>query len=98
MGIRHRTVDGKIVEEEGPFLTQDMLWNIDPESGERTKKLLRVGVTSGASTPDREVQDALGRIMMLNKLSEAGLKLEEDSEEEPSDLEVEEKKLELELE
>jgi len=96
--IRHRTIDGEIIEEEGPFLTQDMLWNIDPETGEPTKKLLRVGVTSGASTPDKEVQDALGRIMMLNKLSEAGLKLEEDSEEEPSDLQVEGKELELELE
>mmetsp|Transcript_6450 Transcript_6450/g.15959 ORF Transcript_6450/g.15959 Transcript_6450/m.15959 type:complete len:521 (+) Transcript_6450:146-1708(+) len=95
--IRHRTMDGEIVEETGPLLTQDMLWNIDPETGERTKKLLRVGVTSGASTPDKEVQDALGRIMMLNKLSEAGLKLEEDAEE-SSDSEVDEKELELELE
>lgn len=75
--IRHRTVDGEIVVQETPFLTEEMIWNTDPETGERTKKLLRVGVTSGASTPDKEVQDALGRIMMLNKLSEAGLKVEE---------------------
>lgn len=78
--IRHRTVDGAIVEEEGPFLTEEMLWSTDEETGKRTKKMLRVGVTSGASTPDKEVQDALGRIMMLNKLSEAGLKLEESKE------------------
>merc|ERR1712176_1237729 len=78
--IRHRTVDGEIIEAEGPFLTEEMLWTKDERTGERTKKLLRVGVTSGASTPDKEVQDALGRIMMLNQLSEAGLKLEADEE------------------
>lgn len=68
--IRHRTVAGEIIEDEGPFLTEEMLWSTDEETGERTKRTLRVGVTSGASTPDKEVQDALGRIMMLNKLSE----------------------------
>eukprot|EP00534_Pseudo-nitzschia_fraudulenta_P011839 CAMPEP_0201221258 /NCGR_PEP_ID=MMETSP0851-20130426/192013_1 /ASSEMBLY_ACC=CAM_ASM_000631 /TAXON_ID=183588 /ORGANISM="Pseudo-nitzschia fraudulenta, Strain WWA7" /LENGTH=278 /DNA_ID=CAMNT_0047510999 /DNA_START=157 /DNA_END=990 /DNA_ORIENTATION=+ len=73
--IRHRTVNGDIIEDEGPFLKEEMLWSVDEESGERSKKLLRVGVTSGASTPDKEVQDALGRIMMLNKLSESGLQL-----------------------
>ena len=88
--IRHRTVEGEIVEEPGPFLTEEMLWTVDKKTGERTKKMLRVGVTSGASTPDKEVQDALGRIMMLNKLSEAGLKLEEDEKEEEEELELEE--------
>jgi 4-hydroxy-3-methylbut-2-enyl diphosphate reductase len=73
--IRHRTVAGEVIEDEGPFLTEDMLWSTDKETGEKTKNLLRVGVTSGASTPDKEVQDALGRIMMLNKLSEAGIEL-----------------------
>jgi len=64
--IRHRTVDGQIVENQ-PFLEDDMLWKED-QHGKRTHKILRVGVTSGASTPDKEVQDSLGRIMMLNKL------------------------------
>mmetsp|Transcript_24949 Transcript_24949/g.51083 ORF Transcript_24949/g.51083 Transcript_24949/m.51083 type:complete len:326 (-) Transcript_24949:13-990(-) len=80
--IRHRTVNGDIIEDEGPFLKEEMLWSVDEESGERSKKLLRVGVTSGASTPDKEVQDALGRIMMLNKLSESGLQLAAAEEEE----------------
>jgi len=98
--IRHRTVDGTVIEAEGPFLTEDMIWNTDKKTGERTKKLLRVGVTSGASTPDKEVQDALGRIMMLNQLSEAGVKLdltEEEQEDEETE-EEEETELELELE
>jgi len=64
--IRHRTVDGEIVEA-GSFLKDDMIWDTDDE-GIQTKKSLRVGVTSGASTPDKEVQDALGRIMMLNNI------------------------------
>lgn len=66
--IEHRTVDGEVVENT-PFLSESMLWSKDG-SGKLVKKPLRVGVTSGASTPDKEVQDALGRIMMLNKLSE----------------------------
>ena len=78
--ITHRTADGAIVEDEGPFLTEAMLWDTDPETGGKTKKLLRVGVTSGASTPDKEVQDALGRIMILNKLNEAGLELIEETQ------------------
>lgn len=78
--LKHRTVDGEITTR-APFLTEDMLWTTDADTGERTKKVLRVGVTSGASTPDKEVQDALGRIMMLNKLSEAGYKLKEEKEE-----------------
>ncbi len=65
--ITHRAVDGEVVENE-PFLHDSMLWETS-DDGKRTKKSLRVGVTSGASTPDKEVQDALGRIMMLNKLA-----------------------------
>jgi len=65
--IRHRAINGEIVEAQFPFLKDGMVWDID-DDGVRTKKCLRVGVTSGASTPDKEVQDALGRIMMLNKI------------------------------
>jgi len=65
--IQHREVDGQIVESHFPFLTDSMLWSTD-EDGNKSKKTLRVGVTSGASTPDKEVQDALGIVMMLNKL------------------------------
>jgi len=67
--IRHRTVDGEIVENT-PFLEDSMLWSSSDNGNKRSKKPVRVGVTSGASTPDKEVQDALGRIMMLNKLSD----------------------------
>eukprot|EP00592_Proboscia_alata_P006696 CAMPEP_0194353222 /NCGR_PEP_ID=MMETSP0174-20130528/1557_1 /TAXON_ID=216777 /ORGANISM="Proboscia alata, Strain PI-D3" /LENGTH=508 /DNA_ID=CAMNT_0039121667 /DNA_START=145 /DNA_END=1671 /DNA_ORIENTATION=+ len=58
--LLHRTIDGGIVESE-PLILAD-------ENGVRKTKL-RVGVTSGASTPDREVQDALGRIMMIHQNS-----------------------------
>lgn len=59
--IKHRTVDGEIRVD--PFLTV----NTDFVKGDANRKL-RVGVTSGASTPDREVQDALGQIMMLHRI------------------------------
>merc|ERR1719491_2491862 len=58
--IRHRTVDGEI--------RTDPLLKVDTEVVRETSAKLRVGVTSGASTPDREVQDALGQIMMLYKM------------------------------
>jgi len=52
--ITHRTIDGEIVTE--PFLL-----NADSE------KDVIMGVTSGASTPDAAVQDALGQIFLLKK-------------------------------
>lgn len=55
--LRHRLIDGTINEND-PFII------FEDDNGNRKEKL-KVGVTSGASTPDREVQDALGRIMML---------------------------------
>lgn len=56
--IRHRTVSGEVIEGERLLKS--------PKDGASTT--LRIGITSGASTPDKEVQDALGRIIMLNKL------------------------------
>lgn len=58
--IKHRTVDGEIRVD--PFLKTNHDGTL--ASGDK----LRIGVTSGASTPDREVQDALGQIIMLSKL------------------------------
>merc|ERR1740129_237212 len=54
--ITHRTVDGEIVTE--PFIL-DM------------NKDVVMGVTSGASTPDSAVQDSLGAIFLLKKLSDS---------------------------
>eukprot|EP00980_Cylindrotheca_fusiformis_P003523 scaffold783_cov118-Cylindrotheca_fusiformis.AAC.9 len=51
--ITHRTVDGDIVTE--PFLL-----DMDKE--------VVMGVTSGASTPDAAVQDALSQIFLLRKM------------------------------
>jgi len=58
--IRHRTVAGDIVEGEKLLLDKYA-------GGDK----LRIGVTSGASTPDKEVQDALGHIMLLDKFAVA---------------------------
>lgn len=52
--ITHRTMSGEIVTE--PFITD-------------LSKDVVMGVTSGASTPDAAVQDSLGSIFMLKKLS-----------------------------
>lgn len=57
--IKHRTVEGDIRVDK--FLEID-------ENGKLKNGKLRIGVTSGASTPDREVQDALGQIIMLSKV------------------------------
>ncbi|KAL3942211.1 MAG: hypothetical protein SGBAC_003558 [Bacillariaceae sp.] len=51
--ITHRTVDGEIVTE--PFLM-----NLDKD--------VVLGVTSGASTPDAAVQDALSQIFLLKNM------------------------------
>lgn len=55
--ITHRKMDGSIVTE--PFLD-----DLD-------KDKFVVGVTSGASTPDKAVQDALGQMFLLKKLHQA---------------------------
>ena len=56
-----------MVVEADSFLEDDMIWATDDE-GVQTKKTLRAGVTSGASTPDKEVQEALSRIVMLDDI------------------------------
>jgi len=58
--IRHRTISGEIVEGETLLIHEKFSGGVQHK--------LRIGVTSGASTPDKEVQDALGQIMILNKL------------------------------
>ena len=60
--ITHRTMDGEIVTE--PFL-------LDLE------KDVVLGVTSGASTPDAAVQDALSQIFLLKKMQSAAANEEE---------------------
>lgn len=52
--ITHRTMSGEIVTE--PFI-------------EDLSKPVKLGVTSGASTPDAAVQDSLSSIFMLKKLA-----------------------------
>jgi 4-hydroxy-3-methylbut-2-en-1-yl diphosphate reductase len=51
--ITHRTMEGEIV-------TESFLPNLDKE--------IVMGVTSGASTPDKAVQDSLSQIFLLKKL------------------------------
>eukprot|EP00526_Cylindrotheca_closterium_P011959 CAMPEP_0113618402 /NCGR_PEP_ID=MMETSP0017_2-20120614/9313_1 /TAXON_ID=2856 /ORGANISM="Cylindrotheca closterium" /LENGTH=460 /DNA_ID=CAMNT_0000527899 /DNA_START=58 /DNA_END=1440 /DNA_ORIENTATION=- /assembly_acc=CAM_ASM_000147 len=54
--ITHRTVDGEIV-------TEPLLLDLDKD--------VVLGVTSGASTPDAAVQDALSQIFLLKKMQGA---------------------------
>lgn len=56
--ITHRTVDGEIVTEE-------FLLTLDSD------KDVVMGVTSGASTPDGSVQDALSQIFLLKEMAKA---------------------------
>lgn len=58
--ITHRTMEGEIVTEK--FIT-------DIEDGD---KEVVMGVTSGASTPDKAVQDSLSSIFLLKKMSSGG--------------------------
>jgi 4-hydroxy-3-methylbut-2-en-1-yl diphosphate reductase len=54
--ITHRKMSGEIV-------TEPLLLNLDKE--------IVLGVTSGASTPDKAVQDSLSQIFLLKKLHDA---------------------------
>eukprot|EP00555_Chaetoceros_dichaeta_P003420 CAMPEP_0198250480 /NCGR_PEP_ID=MMETSP1447-20131203/1658_1 /TAXON_ID=420782 /ORGANISM="Chaetoceros dichaeta, Strain CCMP1751" /LENGTH=478 /DNA_ID=CAMNT_0043935325 /DNA_START=301 /DNA_END=1737 /DNA_ORIENTATION=+ len=63
--ITHRLVTGEVVEGDTLLKRPTEL-----ELADGTPKKLRIGITSGASTPDKEGQDALGRIIMLNNLYE----------------------------
>jgi 4-hydroxy-3-methylbut-2-enyl diphosphate reductase len=56
--ITHRTVEGEIISEK--FL---------PDGHEG--KMLKMGVTSGASTPDAAVQESLANIFMLKEVMDA---------------------------
>lgn len=58
--ITHRTMSGEIVTEK---LIEDI---------ENKDKEVVMGVTSGASTPDKAVQDSLSSIFLLKKMSSSG--------------------------
>ena len=57
--ITHRTVEGKVV-------TEKFLLKLDDDAEEKDVIL---GVTSGASTPDGSVQDALSQIFFLKQMA-----------------------------
>ena len=60
--ITHRTVEGEIK-------TDTLLPPV------RADRLLRIGVTSGASTPDHTVQEALSRIVLLHEVEFNSVKM-----------------------
>jgi 4-hydroxy-3-methylbut-2-enyl diphosphate reductase len=60
--ITHRTVEGEII-------TEKFLLTLDGNDDDAEEKDVIMGVTSGASTPDGSVQDALSQIFFLKQMA-----------------------------